>query len=100
MNTKVTRKQIEEARNYLFNINTQLGMTLYDPELEEIIKNREIVEIQGDRYYIERSTLGTCDGCFFCGKQCPQRAVTYCTSNGGNIILEANDKQRESQKRI
>lgn len=28
MNTKVTRKQVEEARNYLYNINTQLGMTL------------------------------------------------------------------------
>lgn len=36
MNTKVTRKQVEEARNYLYNINTQLGMTLYDPELAEI----------------------------------------------------------------
>ena len=23
MNTKVTRKQVEEARNYLYNINTQ-----------------------------------------------------------------------------
>ena len=45
MNTKVTRKQVEEARNYLYNINTQLGMTLYDPELAEIIKNREVVEI-------------------------------------------------------
>lgn len=44
MNTKVTRKQVEEARNYLYNINTQLGMTLYDPELAEIIKNREVVQ--------------------------------------------------------
>lgn len=55
MNTKVTRKQVEEARNYLYNINTQLGMTLYDPELAEIIKNREVVEIQGKRYHIESS---------------------------------------------
>lgn len=59
MNTKVTRKQVEEARNYLYNINTQLGMTLYDPELAEIIKNREVVEIQGKRYHIESSPLGT-----------------------------------------
>lgn len=57
MNTKVTRKQVEEARNYLYNINTQLGMTLYDPELAEIIKNREVVEIQGNRYHIESSPL-------------------------------------------
>lgn len=83
MNTKVTRKQVEEARNYLYNINTQLGMTLYDPELAEIIKNREVVEI-----------LGTCDGCCFMGKQCPQRAVTYCTSNGGNIIVEAEPNKK------
>ena len=71
MNTKVTRKQVEEARNYLYNINTQLGMTLYDPELAEIIKNREVVEIQGKRYHIESSPLGTCDGCCFMGKAMP-----------------------------
>lgn len=96
MNTKVTRKQVEEARNYLYNINTQLGMTLYDPELAEIIKNRESSRDSSKRYHIESSPIGTCDGCCFMGKQCPQRAVTYCTSNGGNIIVEANDKQRKS----
>lgn len=80
----------------IININTQLGMTLYDPELAEIIKNREVVEIKGNRYHIESSPLGTCDGCCFMGKKCPQRAVTYCTSNGGNIIVEANDRQRKS----
>lgn len=69
-------------------------MTIYDPELAEIIKNREVVEIQGKQYYIESASLGTCDGCAFLNKQCPHRAVTYCTSNGGNIIVEAepNDK--------
>ena len=69
-------------------------MTLYDPELAEIIKNREVVEIQGNRYHIETSPLGTCDGCCFMGKQCPQRAVTYCTSNGGNIIVEAEPNKK------
>ena len=46
MNTKVTRKQIEEARNYLFNINTQLGMTLYDPELAEIIEKQQKFKVK------------------------------------------------------
>lgn len=74
-------------------------MTLHDPELAEIIKNREVVEIQGNRYHIESSPNGSCDGCYFYnsnggGGQCPQRAVTYCTSNGGNIIVEAEPNKK------
>lgn len=69
-------------------------MTLHDPELAEIIKNKEIVEIQGKRYNIQESPKGSCDGCCFINeKTCPPRAVTYCTSNGGNIIVKAEPKQ-------
>ena len=66
-------------------------MTLHDPELAEIIKNREAVEILSKQYYVEPARGGSCDGCAFCGsggRGCPQRAVTICTSNGGTILVE------------
>lgn len=55
----------------LVNINTQLGMTIYDPELAEIIKERTPVDIAGTSYYIEPARGGSCDGCEFNGKKCP-----------------------------
>ena len=48
-------------------------MTIYDSELAEIIKSQTPVEINGLQYIIE-----------------PNRAVTYCCSNGGNILIKAN----------
>lgn len=47
-------------------------MTIYDPELAEIIKERTPVDIAGTSYYIEPARGGSCDGCVFNnGKKCP-----------------------------
>lgn len=78
----------------LININTELGMTIYDPELAEIIKERTPVDIAGISYYIEPARGGSCEGCAFEGGKCPQRAVTYCTSNGGNILVKAEPNNK------
>lgn len=79
----------------LVNINTELGMTIYDPELAEIIKERTPVDIAGTSYYIEPAKGGSCDGCVFNnGKKCPQRAITFCTSNGGNILVKAEPQSK------
>ncbi len=70
-------------------------MMLHDPELAEIIKNHQPVEIAGKQYYIEPNRSGSCDGCAFEGKsKCPQRAVTYCCSNGGNILIAVDNGQK------
>lgn len=51
-------------------------MTINDPELTKIIKNKLPIDIRGK-----------CDGCYFQNQlTCPVKAVTYCTSNGGNIL--------------
>jgi hypothetical protein len=65
-------------------------MTIYDSELAEIIKSQTPVEINGLQYIIEPNRSGSCDGCAFIGSgKCPQRAVTYCCSNSGNILIKA-----------
>lgn len=47
-------------------------MTINDPELARIIKNKLPIDI---------------NGCYFQSQlTCPVKAVTYCTSNGGNIL--------------
>lgn len=62
-------------------------MTLYDPELAEIIRKGTPVEIQNRQFIIQPSRSGKCDGCYFQNQlRCPTKAVTYCTSNGGNIL--------------
>ncbi len=95
MNKRVTRKQIEEARNYLYNTNKQSGMIIYDPELAEIIKEHTPVDILGTNYYIEPARGGSCDGCAFQDTwRCPQRAINYCTSNGGNILIKAEPNKK------
>lgn len=68
-------------------------MTIYDQELAEIIKEGIPVEISGNQYTIEPSRGGSCNGCYFQNGQCPQRAVTYCTSNGGNILKLVEPKK-------
>ena len=66
-------------------------MTIYDSELAEIIKSQTPVEINGLQYIIEPNRAGSCDGCAFMNSgKCPQRAVTYCCSSGGNILIKAN----------
>ena len=66
-------------------------MYIYDKELAEIIKNNIPVEINSKQYLIEANKSGSCDGCAFMNSgKCPQRAVTYCCSNGGNILVKAN----------
>lgn len=65
-------------------------MTIYDSELAEIIKSQTPVEINGLQYIIEPNRAGSCGGCAFMNSgKCPQRAVTYCCSNGGNILIKA-----------
>lgn len=43
----------------LVDINTELDMTIYDPELAEIIKERTPVDIAGVSYYIEPAKGGS-----------------------------------------
>ena len=72
-------------------------MTIYDSELAEIIKSQTPVEINGLQYIIEPNRSGSCDGCAFIGSgKCPQRAVTYCCSNGGNILVKANQTKNNT----
>lgn len=92
--TRVTEKQLKEALKYLYTKYRKDDMTLNDPELARIVKNRIPVTLLDKEFYVEKSPLGTCDGCYFLGKQCPQRAVTYCTSNGGNILVEVKPNDR------
>lgn len=75
-------------------------MVVYDPELNEIIKEATPVEIDNKQYIIEPNQSGSCEGCSFFryeadGKlaRCPHVAVRYCCSNGGNILREVNDKR-------
>ena len=77
-----------------YNINEELGLTIYDPELAEIIKERTPVDIAGISYYVEPARGGSCEGCEFENKKCPQRAITFCTSNGGNILFKAEPNNK------
>lgn len=62
-------------------------MTINDPELARIIKNKLPIDINGKQFIVESSKRGKCDGCYFQNQlTCPVKAVTYCTSNGGNIL--------------
>lgn len=64
-------------------------MIVNDPDLREIINNAQPVEIEGRQYIVERSSnsKGSCEGCYFEDKRtCPTQAVTFCTSNGGNVL--------------
>lgn len=72
-------------------------MTIYDPELAEIIKNEEPVEIAGNSYIIVPNRSGSCDGCAFGSlTRCPSTAVRYCCSNGGNILKEVEESQQHT----
>lgn len=61
-------------------------MTVNDKRLAEIISNNTPVMIAGNYYTVVPNKAGSCDGCVFQSTQCPQKAVTICTSNGGNIL--------------
>ena len=63
-------------------------MIVNDQKLAKIIKDKVPVTIQEQQYYIIPSPSGTCDGCVFLEKACPQKAITICTSNGGNILVK------------
>lgn len=57
-----------------------------DPIIEDMIKNKTKIPFGKIKVIVEPNPTGTCDGCYFLGKQCPSRAVTICCSNGGNIF--------------
>ena len=62
-------------------------MTINDPELTKIIKNKLPVDINGHQCILESSKGVKFDACYFQSQlTCPLKAVTYCTSNGGNIL--------------
>lgn len=69
-------------------------MNLYDKDLAEIIKNGTAVEINNSNYTVASNRTGSCDGCYFYENDlvCPALAVTYCTSNGGNILKIVDPK--------
>lgn len=70
-------------------------MILNDPELREIIKNDEAIEITNKQFTVIPNRSGSCDDCYFQSKEkCPPHAVRICCSNGGNILKlkEQNNK--------
>lgn len=69
-------------------------MRTKDPFIQQLINDHTPVTIGDYEYYIEKSPLGTCDGCVFKDSRCPTKAVTICCSNGGNILKlkEQNNK--------
>lgn len=69
-------------------------MRIKDPFIEQLIKDHIPIRIGNNEYYIEKSPLGSCNGCCFKEEQCPSKAVTICCSNGGNILKlkEQNNK--------
>jgi hypothetical protein len=65
-------------------------MMTYDPDLAEIIRNEQPVEIAGKDYIVVPNRSGSCEGCAFGDlTKCPNIAVKYCCSNGGNVLKEA-----------
>lgn len=50
------------------------------------------IDYKSKTYFLApEKSQGGCMGCAFIGSgKCPQRAVTYCCSNGGNILVKAN----------
>lgn len=67
-------------------------MRTKDPIVEQLVKDRIPVKLEGHLFIVERNPIGSCDDCYFFEKQCPKRAITICCSNGGNIfkLLEQN----------
>lgn len=64
-------------------------MNIRDKDLAEITDTNTTIEIENKNYYVKSNRSGSCDGCAFIGgKTCPSKAVTICTSNGGNILVE------------
>lgn len=61
-------------------------MTVNDPYIAELIKNNTPIDIAGKLYSIKPNPIGSCNSCYFYNKICPSKAVTICTSNGGNIL--------------
>lgn len=61
-------------------------MTIRDPFIETLVKDKTPIVLGGVKVTVEKNPLGSCDGCYFLGKQCPSRAITICCSNGGNIF--------------
>ena len=70
-------------------------MTLYDPEIAEIVKTGIPVEIEGKQYTVWSHRSGSCDGCAFERiAKCPTMARRYCNSNGGNILKLVDNGNR------
>lgn len=61
-------------------------MRLNDPIIENMVRNKTELTFGDVKVIVKPSPTGTCDGCYFLGKKCPNRAVTICCSNGGNIF--------------
>lgn len=61
-------------------------MRVKDQFIDKLIETKAQIAIGEDKFYIERSPSGCCDGCYFLQKQCPTRATQICCSNGGNIL--------------
>ncbi len=70
-------------------------MTLYDPEIAEIVKKGIPVEIENKQYTVWSQRSGSCDGCAFERiPKCPTMARRYCNSNGGNILKLVDNGNR------
>lgn len=66
-------------------------MKLKDPNIERLVKTKTPIHIKDEEFYIEKSVIGSCDGCYFIDKICPAKAVTICCSNGGNILKKVDN---------
>lgn len=71
-------------------------MVINDQHLSELIANHTPVEINDEWFMIEPAVQGRCDGCYFRDKlTCPVKAVNICCSNGGNIIIKYDGRQKK-----
>lgn len=70
-------------------------MRLKDPIIEDMIKHKTELPFGDVKLTVVPNPMGTCDGCYFLDskKNCPNRAVTICCSNGGNIFKLVENKE-------
>lgn len=80
---------MEDIKYRFINLNS-ISTKVHNKQIPKYLPFNEAYNLYQRAKHIGR----TDDGCCFMGKQCPQRAVTYCTSNGGNIIVEAEPNKK------
>lgn len=62
-------------------------MRTNNPFITKLVKEKMPINIENKWFVVISNPLGSCNDCYFSDKErCPQKAVTICCSNGGNIL--------------